>query len=87
MKSLFKLLFYDIPKDIWPNGAWDLVDHKEVVYINFYKVHEEHIYYSKVSHIMALIFLNLLSLFSFEIALSRIMCIIGYMKSVLKWGK
>ncbi len=81
------MLFYEIPKDIWDNAKWDLVDHKEIIYINFYKVHETHIYYDKLSHITALIMLNLLSLFSFEITVSRIIFLFGVMKSVLKWGK
>ena len=81
------MLFYEIPKDIWDNAKWDLVDHEEVVYINFYKVHETYIYYNKLSHITALIILNVLSLFSFEIMFSRIVFLLGVIKSVLKWGK
>jgi len=81
MKILLKLLFYDIPKDIWSDGKWDKEDHIELYTVNFYKVHETYTYYSKLSHAMAIVILNVLSLFSWEIGISRIVVLWGMLRS------
>ncbi len=36
MKLLLKYLFYEIPKDIWPNAKWDKEDYMETYYIDIY---------------------------------------------------
>jgi hypothetical protein len=82
IKEYFRLMFYEIPKDIWPDAKWEKEDHIQTYYIDLYKMHESYQEYSKVSHIVSLVILNILSFFDWRIAISRIFLSIGLIKGL-----
>ena len=76
IKIMFKELFYEIPKSVYNNGAWDRIDH---TYSDYTGTH-----YHRIEHYLALLILNIFSLFDIEIGIYRIIFLLAAIKQLFK---